>query len=690
MPHAYLTELGRSSEGRSIPLLIVSDPPVKTAAEAHRSGKLVCLVIGNMHAGEVCGKESLPMLLRELCATTHPPLFKDLILAVAPIYNPDGNERVSKTNRPGQVGPEEGMGQRANARGLDLNRDFIKLEAPETRGLVRFLNEWNPHLFVDTHTTNGSHHQYTITFEGPKSPAGDPRIVAFTRQTILPEVVSAAFEKRANLKSFFYGNFNQDHTQWTSYPAGGRYGTTYLGLRNRLSILSEAYAYAPYQTRVLATRDFVRECLQSAASHKVEIIKLLDDSRQAAARATEPSDAQPTDLVSIRSRARAALKPATILGYVEREEDGRSIKIDAPKEYSLQLMNEFEAAESVSRPFAYLIPAGCTEAVSTLQRHGLHVEELREDITLDLEVYRLEAVERSARRFEGHHMVDLKVTPRRESRQVPAGTLMVPTAQPLGALAVTLLEPRSEDGLATWNFFDSELQQGHDFPVARLVRSVPISVASPEPLAENRGPIRPITFDQDGSPHSRRGGGSAFLPEWLDADHWLQVRNGRLMKVHAPTGRSQPFVNIEALVQRLARVPSLDREAAQSIARRTSFDFDPDKHGFMFEHAHDLYYASFDGASAVRLTSNPGREQWPQFSPDGKFIAFVRDYDLYAVDIASQSERRLTTGGREDLRHAHADWVYFEETSSNRHWPAFCVESPTRSGSLSSSSDERG
>ncbi len=97
-----------------------------------------------------------------------------MILAVAPIYNTDGNERVSKTNRPGQVGPEEGMGQRANARGLDLNRDFIKLEAPETRGLVKFFNDWNPHLFIDTHTTNGSHHRYTITYEGPKNPAGDP------------------------------------------------------------------------------------------------------------------------------------------------------------------------------------------------------------------------------------------------------------------------------------------------------------------------------------------------------------------------------------------------------------------------------------------------------------------------------------------------------------------------------------
>ena len=80
------------------------------------------------------------------------------------------------------------MGQRANARGLDLNRDFIKLEAPETRALVRFLNEWNPHLFIDTHTTDGSFHRYMITYEGPKNPAGDPRLMGFMRQTFFPEL----------------------------------------------------------------------------------------------------------------------------------------------------------------------------------------------------------------------------------------------------------------------------------------------------------------------------------------------------------------------------------------------------------------------------------------------------------------------------------------------------------------------
>ncbi len=665
-PNANLTELGRTSEGRSLPLLIVADPPIKTAAEAARSGKLVCFIIGNIHAGEVCGKEALPILLREVFAGPHPPLLKDLVLAVAPIYNADGNERVSKTNRPGQVGPEEGMGQRANARGLDLNRDFIKLEAPETRGLVKFLNEWNPHLFIDTHTTNGSYHRYTITYDGPKNPAGDPKVTGFMRQTFFPEV-TRNFEKRTNLKAYYYGNFDREHTKWTSFPAEPRYGTTYVGLRNRLSILSEAYSYAPFETRVKATRDFVLTCLEGAALRKAEIVKLL-------AAASQPAESpQATDQVAIRSRARAAREPVTVLGFEERrDENGRRIKTDVTKDYKLELVNEFEAAESVARPFAYLIPPTFGDAVATLQRHGLDVLELREDIELDLETYKIDAIEKSPRRFEGHQAVELKVSGQKAARLVPAGTLVVKTAQPQGTLAVVMLEPRSEDGLATWNQLDAGLKVGAEFPVLRLPRSAPLYTTGAAALAENQPPPRPITLESAGGGGGRGRGGFGFgnQARWLDGEHWLQTREGRLLKFDAMTGRSQPFLDSKALAKSLTRLPSIDAEAAQSIVGRPTFDMDPAKKGFLFEHDQDLYYATFDGATAVRLTSQPGREQWPQFSPDGKHVAFVRDFDLYAVDIATPTERRLTTGGREDLRHGQADWVYFEEVW-NRRWPSF-------------------
>ena len=152
---------------------------------------------------------------------------------------------------------------------------------------------------------------------------------------------------------------------------------------------------------------------------------------------------------------------------------------------------------------------------------------------------------------------------------MPAGTLMVRTAQPLGTLAVYLLEPRSEDGLATWNFFDAELKQGGDFPVSRLLQAGPDLARRPPSrsprTAARCGRSRSSTAG--GRRGRGRGGGFAGQPRWLDGEHWLQVRDGRLMKVHAATGRSQPFVDAKALAKGLARIP-LARPGSRPVDRR--------------------------------------------------------------------------------------------------------------------------
>lgn len=191
-PLARRISMGRTVEGRPIPVLVIADPALSTPEEARASGKLVLFAFGGIHAGEVCGKEALPMLARRWALDRDDPesrrLLDHAVILLAPIYNADANERVSKDNRPGQVGPEEGMGRRANAQGLDLNRDSMKLESPEARAMAGFLSAWDPHLIIDTHTTNGSIHQFTLTYEAPTNPSGHPAPIAFVRDRMLPEV----------------------------------------------------------------------------------------------------------------------------------------------------------------------------------------------------------------------------------------------------------------------------------------------------------------------------------------------------------------------------------------------------------------------------------------------------------------------------------------------------------------------
>jgi dipeptidyl-peptidase-4 len=480
-PLARRAPFGQSVEGREIPLLIISDPPAATSEEARvqveRDGKLLVFAIGNIHAGEVDGKEALPMVARELLLTPKHPLLKHLIVALAPIYNPDGNEQVSKENRPGQIGPEEGMGRRANGAGLDLNRDFIKLEAPETQSLVRFVNEWDPHVFIDTHTTNGCYHRYVITYEGPKSPAGSAPLVHYCRDQMMPAIARDMLRKY-DVPSFIYGDFNRDHTAWETYPAEARYGTTYLGLRGRISVLSEGYSYAPYRTRVLGTRDFVKSILEYAADNREAIQAVL---KQVDAETIAGNDRT----VAIRSEAIAAPQKVKAAGFAEELRDGKSVPTSQPQDYEIELRTHFKSTLTVTRPFAYILPPTATRAIQKLAQHGALVEELTEPLTADAETYHIDSVRFANNPFQGHKNVRLETTLQRQPRTFPATSIVVRTGQKLGNLVVHLLEPQSEDGLTTWNFFDDALRDGGTFPVERLTSPTPIKSRS-WPLATSQ------------------------------------------------------------------------------------------------------------------------------------------------------------------------------------------------------------
>ena len=669
-PVVRLGELGTTSEGRKLPLLILADPPVSTPEEAARTGKLVVYAQGNIHAGEVDGKEGLMMLARDIAMGDGRPLLKDLVVVIAPIFNADGNERMARTNRPGQVGPEEGMGVRFNAQGLDLNRDFVKLESPEVRALVRFVNRWDPAVLVDTHTTNGSHHRYTITYEGPRHPACDPKLVHYVNDVLFPDV-GQRLERRGGYKSFFYGNFSRDHSRWETVPATPRYGIHYFGLRHRIAILSESYSYAPYRDRVLASRDFVRCILDFSAANRAAIHDLVTQGRAPTAVAGRQPGA--SDQIGLRSKAVPVPTRVTLLGYVEDQQGGRRVATDRPKDYEVEYLGRCEPTLQIRRPYAYLIAPSQATAIENLQRHGLAVDELREDIELDVDVYRVDQVERAPRPFQKHQLVTLQVTPRAEPRRIPAGTVLVRTDQALGTLAAFLLEPQSEDGLATWNFFDEALQEGKDYPVLRLASPTPITSGPVRPLPEDRTMNRPVTEEAVFGADAQLRGRPVPGIVWLDDEHFLQSKGGQQLKVDALTGRSMPYQrphDAEKVAKALSTLPTIGSKQAQSLADRLVARADAKAAGTFFDHDNDLYYARLDGTQAVRLTKTPGPKELPSMSPDGKFIAFVRANNLYVVDVATQTERVLTTDGSPVVLNGKADWVYYEEIF-NRNYRAY-------------------
>ncbi|WP_419186094.1 M14 family metallopeptidase [Rohdeia mirabilis] len=452
--------LGTSHEGRDLLAVLIADPPIASAAEARASSKPLVFLFGNIHAGEVCGKEALGMIARELAGGS--PLLEHVNVAILANYNPDGNDAMAPDNRPGQIGPET-MGERANALGLDLNRDWVKADAPETRAFIRFLNAYDPLVIVDTHTTNGSHHRYTITHQGPKHPAGDRRVIEYVRDTLLPDV-DARFAATTDYESFVYGNFGRRHQIWTTYPAEPRYGVAYRGLRNRLSVLSEAYSYATYRDRVLGTKAFCEAVLEHVAQNAERVVELC---RTADARAIERgAGTEPSERLPLRVEARPFPGTVVAKGFEEYDANGERTEPGAPRDWEVEVVNDFVPTLEVDLPRAYVFGPEFAGVAEHLELHGIRLRRLDTPVTATLERYRITDFERAEAPFEGRARADVRAAERFDARlELAVGTYVVPTAQPLGALAAYLLEPQATDGLAAWGFVG--MVQGEPFPIAR-------------------------------------------------------------------------------------------------------------------------------------------------------------------------------------------------------------------------------
>jgi hypothetical protein len=463
--------LATTVEGRNVPFVIASRPLVSGPAEAYRTGKPVVYLQANIHAGEVEGKEAAQMLLRDLTRGSLRPLLDRLVLLVVPIYNPDGNERwaAAERNRPGQNGPAL-VGQNPNGQGLNLNRDYVKMEAPETRGSVSLLVSWDPDLFIDLHTTNGSYHGYVLTYAPGLNPNSGPAS-DFVRERFLP-LVRQRMQQRHHQVTFSYGNFrNQDPDSlvqgWETYDPRPRFGTNWMGLRGRLSILSEGYSNADLRTRVSATYNFVQE-----------ILRLVSEQRETIKSLVMTSNRRRTDSVTVRSVLASPTAQKVIAeitheggegagGYARRQRTGLYRAIRMP------VFDRFTASRKERLPAAYLVPARFGELVELLRRQGILVDMLRKSAPVPAEIFTVDSVS-VAPLFEGHRTVHAEGRWSTEATDttVVAGWYQVPTDQPLGLLAAYLLEPASEDGLLTWNLFDRELQAHNPYPILR-VRAAP-------------------------------------------------------------------------------------------------------------------------------------------------------------------------------------------------------------------------
>lgn len=459
--------LTTSPEGRRVPVVLAARPMVDDPAEAHRSGKPIVYLQANIHAGEVEGKEAAQMLLRDLTVGPLKPLLDSVVLLVEPIYNADGNDHFAPgdVNRPGQNGPSP-VGQRANGQGYDLNRDYVKQEAPETRASLRLIREWDPDLFIDLHTTNGSYHGYLLTYSPGLNP-NSPPANDYLRDRFLP-TIRERMRQRHKQETFWYGNFrNQDPDSlvqgWETYDPRPRFGTNLMGMTGRMSILSEAYSNAPFADRVSVTYNFVREILSLAVEERSRIKALALAGYVPDSVVVRSVMAPPTQQDVIAEITRPAGEGAGPFAHRERTGVFRTIR--------MPVFDRFTVARKEALPAGYLIPPAFLEVVTLLRRSGIVVERIAKPWGDYADHFEIDSVTAARNAFEGHRTVTLTGQWIAGGEwSFDPGWFYVSTKQRLAVLAAYLLEPSGEDGYAAWNFFDRALRPHGIYPVLRVTQ----------------------------------------------------------------------------------------------------------------------------------------------------------------------------------------------------------------------------
>jgi Zinc carboxypeptidase len=501
-PEMRLLFYGTSAEGRPLPVVVVSRERAFTAAEAGKLPKPIVLVVNGIHAGEIDGKDSCLMILRDLALGRRTGLLDAATLLVVPIYNVDGHERVSPYNRPNQDGPVEGMGFRTTAAGLDLNRDHMKLQSAEARALVGLFSEWRPHLHVDDHVSDGFDHAWVLGYgyaEAPQAPAPVdawfknhfPAIVAATKQAGTDIGPYVSLRDEADLGAGF-----------ESPPGIPRYSTGYFNLRNRPSILVETHSYKPYRDRVRGNRDFLLALLAEIGRDPASLRAAVEEAEAAEV-----------------ARGRAGAPPSEIaLTYELGEADSLRIPLYAWRtETSVVTGQPFQrqrrgeagpptfpwqhrprVAKSVPRPRGYLVLPGWPQIEQPLRAHRLQVWRLDEPAEIEVETSRLAAPRFAAQTYQGLHQVEsVEVTRRLETRRFPAGSLWLPADQPDFEVAAHLLEPEAPDSLLAWGLLSSAFERKEyiDLPVLEdLAREM---LKDPTVAADWEAALKDETFAKD-------------------------------------------------------------------------------------------------------------------------------------------------------------------------------------------------
>lgn len=459
-PWIRVDSFGRSAEGRNLQFVIASSEQAFDPAAASQTGKAVVLIQNGIHAGEIDGKDASLMLLRDIAITkSKAALLDHVILLVIPVYNVDGHERFGPHNRINQNGPEE-TGWRVTAQNLNLNRDYLKADAPETQAWLRLFTSWLPDFFVDCHVTDGADFRHAVTYSMETHENVAEPVRAWVKETFVPYLEAKLASEGISLVPYIFFKDDRDPLKGiVGSVAPPRFSTAYTILQNRPGLLIETHMLKEYKTRVDATYRMLEATIGRVGEQYREVrraIRSADDQSGAGIGQSFPL------------QFKLAEKPNAFvhfLGYKQKSEKStisggdRIAYTQEPYDVDIPRYDSVIVTTSVVPPAAYLIPQQWREVLARLERHRLKLERLTAPAVLDVELYHFSHVRWQEAPFEGRHPVTYSVEKVRARRPFPAGTAVVRLNQRAARVALHALEPEAPDAFVAWGFFDAIFEQ---------------------------------------------------------------------------------------------------------------------------------------------------------------------------------------------------------------------------------------
>lgn len=458
-PWLRLTYFGTSPEGRKLPLVIVDKSGKFAPLSSKLSNKSVILIQAGIHAGEIDGKDAGLMLIRDMVIyKKYADLLDRVTILFMPIFNVDGHERFGPYNRINQNGPKE-MGWRVTSQNLNLNRDYMKADAPEMRDWLKVFSEWIPDFFIDCHVTDGADHRYVVTYNIDETQNVVEPVRTWTTRVCMPFLKQAMLKSGFPLSPYVELVDEKDMTKGIIRGIGTpRYSTGYVALRNRPALLIETHMLKNYKMRVDGTYQTLLHALELVAQES----ESLHNAVTAGDEETEKLAGKKLPLTFEQDRTYEMID---FQGFNFRTEkssisnDQSVIWENVPIDYKIRYFNAVRETYACVVPFAFIIPQQWKKVIEILALHGIHMQTLRKEKRLRVDSYYFQNIRWPGRSFEGRDTMGFDLRHVTEEKIFHEGDYLVSMNQPGNRIIMHLLEPKAPDSFVQWGFFNALFEQ---------------------------------------------------------------------------------------------------------------------------------------------------------------------------------------------------------------------------------------